>query len=241
MKHSTIPDQEELHKPLAGADTSSALTNLRAFIQTGALKAGAKLPAERKLAEILAVGRPALREAIKALSMLGALESRKGAGTYIKSLGALSSGWPAVVEVPETGLNLLELLEMRKMLEPRAAELAAVRASVDDLREIERARAAIESAGSDWKTVGELDFGLHQLIMSAAGNSILMDAYKYLHPLLLKSREITARTATDWGKMKQDHAKIVEALVRREPESAGRAMTEHLHNVGFDLISSRKR
>ncbi len=200
-----------------------------------------KLPAERTLASVLQVGRPALREAIKALTILGAVESRRGDGTYVKSPAALTAGWPAAIEVPETGLDLLELLEVRKMVEPVAAALAASRASVEELRDIEKIRLGIENAGSDWKTVGELDFALHQAIIAAAGNGILTGMYKKLTPLLLESREITARTATDWGKMAEDHRQIVDALVRREPAGAERAMMEHLHHVGFDLIATRKR
>lgn len=222
-------------------NTSSAMESLRSFIQDGNLKAGTKLPPERTLAAMLQVGRPALREAIKALSILGALVSRRGDGTYLKSIAAVTSGWPAHAEVPEARLDMLELLELRKMVEPRAAGLAASRASVEDLREIERARLAIENAGSDWKAVGELDFALHHLIITAAGNSILRDTYKYLTPLLMKSREITSRTAQDWERMRKDHAEIVKALIQRETGAAETAMMNHLHHVGFDLIAARKR
>jgi len=222
-------------------DGSSALEGLRSFIHDGKLKPGAKLPPERRLATMLKVGRPALREAIKALSSLGALVSRRGDGTYLKSVAPVTAGWPANVEIPEARLDLLELLELRKMVEPRAAGLAASRASVEDLREIERTRLAIENAGSDWKAIGELDLVLHQLIIIAAGNSILRDTYKYLTPLLLKSRQITARTAQDWQRMRKDHGEIVEALIRRDVRAAESAMMSHLHHVGFDLISVRKR
>jgi GntR family transcriptional regulator, transcriptional repressor for pyruvate dehydrogenase complex len=222
-------------------NTSSALESLRSFIQDGNLKPGTKLPPERILAAMLQIGRPALREAIKALSILGALVSRRGDGTYLKSAAAVTPGWPANAEVPEARLDMLELLELRKMVEPRAAGLAASHASVGDLREIERARLAIENAGSDWKAVGELDFVLHQLIIAAAGNNILRDTYKYLTPLLLKSREITSRTAQNWERMRKDHAEIVEALVQRESGAAETAMMNHLHHVGFDLIAAPKR
>ncbi|MGA8608832.1 MAG: FCD domain-containing protein [Candidatus Sulfotelmatobacter sp.] len=222
-------------------NTSSALESLRSFIQDGNLKPDMKLPPERTLAAMLQVGRPALREAIKALSILGALVSRRGDGTYLKSIAAVTSGWPANAEVPEARLDMLELLELRKMVEPRAAGLAASHASVEDLRLIERARVAIENAGSDWKAVGELDFALHQLIITATGNSILRDTYKYLTPLLMKSRLITARTAQDWKRMRKDHAEIVKALVRRDTKAAETSMMNHLHHVGFDLIAARKR
>ena len=200
------------------SDASSALTTLRDYIQFQELKTGKKLPPERTLASILKVGRPSLREAIKALSILGILESRRGDGTYIQSLGPLMSGWPSTVEIPERGLNMLELLEMRKMFEPRAAGLAAARASVEDLRNIERTRIAIEEAGSDWNSIGDLDLALHQLIVTSAGNSILSETYGTLRPLLLKSREITTHTAPGEERMKSDHRAIVDALVRREPE-----------------------
>ena len=166
------------------------------------LKPDMKPPPERTLAAMLQVGPPALRESIKALSILGALGSRRGDGTYPKSIAAVTSGWPANAEVPEARLDMLELFELRRMAEPRAARLAASHGSVEDLHQIERARVAIENAGSDWKAVGEPDFALHYLIITAIGNSILRDTYKYLTLLLIKSRAITSRTAQDWKRMR---------------------------------------
>src|SRR5271165_6353112 len=76
-----------IHTP-PGA-TTTALEKLRLLIENQGLQPGMKLPPERELAAQLAVGRPTLREAIKALSMLDVIESRRGAGTFIKSLGGL--------------------------------------------------------------------------------------------------------------------------------------------------------
>ncbi|MGB6728705.1 MAG: GntR family transcriptional regulator, partial [Terracidiphilus sp.] len=87
------------------------------------------LPTERALAEKLGVGRPAIRESIKALTILDVLESRRGDGTYLKSLDGLRSGWPAKVELGAREFSMLDLLEVRKMFEPKAAKLAATRAT----------------------------------------------------------------------------------------------------------------
>lgn len=228
-------------RSVSSSEPSSVLTQLRSFIENGSYSSGRKLPPERVLAAQLKVGRPAIREAIKALSILDVLESRRGDGTYVKSLAALHADWPAIIEVSENDLNMLELLEVRKILEPKVAALAAARASEHELREIVDAKAAIEAESSDWLKVGQLDYTLHAAIIRAAGNSILNGVHRYLTPYLMKSRAITARSVVDWTRMRADHTAIVEAICRGESLAAEQAMLEHMHHVGLDLISNRKR
>src|SRR5215471_20450125 len=140
-------------------EPSSVLAQLPSYIEDRAYSPGAKLPLERVLAAELKVGRPAVREAIKALSILEVLESRQGDGTYVKSLAGLYDDWPAAVEFSEKDLNMMEVLEVRKILEPKAAALAAARASEHQLREIAEAKAALDNqsipgskfAGSIWR------------------------------------------------------------------------------------------
>ncbi len=221
-------------------DPSNVIEKLKSFIEEGGYQPGEKLPPERDLAERLGVGRPALREGIKALCILDGLQSRRGDGTYVKSLDALTQGWPRRLEVP-TSFNMLDLLELRKMIEPKAAALAAARASESDLRRIERERRRIEDAGENWERIGTYDFLLHTTIIEAAGNRVLTDVNRFLAPLLKKSREITAGNAPNRIRMLNDHRAIVEAIVKREAQVAEQAMLEHLHTVGLDLIADRKR
>jgi GntR family transcriptional repressor for pyruvate dehydrogenase complex len=213
---------------------------LRQLIQDSNLGPGERLPPERSLAEQLQVGRPAVREGIKALCILDVLESRRGDGTYVKSLKALQADWPASLEVMDTEFNALDLLEVRKMLEPKAARLAATRANETQLRNIEQEHAAIEEC-QKWVKIARHDFLLHAAIIEAAGNPILTKLIRALNPLLRQSREVTASRAPDRTRMLKDHRAIVAAIVRGEAEQAERAMLEHLHNVGLDLISSRSR
>lgn len=222
-------------------ESPSVLARLRLYIEEGNYRPGDKLPPERVLAAELEVGRPAIREGIKALVILDVLESRRGDGTYLKSIRALTSGWPSLVEISDNDFNMLELLEVRKLIEPRAAALATARASEHELREIVEARAALEHESLTWQEAGRADFALHAAIIRASGNSILNKVHNYLAPLLLKSREITTRSVLDFTRMRADHAAIVDAICRGESAAAEKAMLEHMHAVGLDLISSKKR
>jgi len=213
---------------------------LRSLLQSGEFLPGSKLPPERALAVRLGVGRPALREAIKALSILDLLESRRGAGTFVKAQTELSARWPPKPDLDGTHFELLDLLEVRKMFEPRAAWLAATRATQKDLREIESARRTLEAAGDDWQRIVDLDLELHAAIIRAAGNAVLTWIHQMLTPAMLKSRKVTARSAPDRSRMYRDHNAIVEAILKRQPDLAERAMMEHLHTIGMDLIAEVK-
>ena len=222
------------------SDPSSVITMLRNFIEERGLEVGMTLPPERILAETFGVGRPAIREGIKALSILDVIESRRGDGTYIKSLDGLRAGWPTVVEIRSADFNLLDLLEVRKMFEPSAARLAATRANEDALRRIESECAQIENE-SDWEGMARHDLALHSAIIEAAGNPVLTELNNALARLQRKSRQITGANAPNRERMVSHHRQIVDAILRGEGEAAENAMLEHLHHVGLDLISNRKR
>ena len=229
-------DSEPEHAP----DSSGVLSMLRSFIEDGDYQVGTMLPPERVLAEKLGVGRPAIREAIKALSILDVIESRRGDGTYLKSLDGLKAGWPAKVELRSSDFNLLDLLEVRKMIEPAAARLAATRANERDLMRIESECVSIEKADG-WDGMAQHDMLLHTAIIEGAGNPVLTELHSALARLLRKSREITGSSAPDQRQMVKDHRLVVNSILRGEADVAEKAMLEHLHHVGLDLISNRKR
>ncbi len=225
----------------AVARRKDVLDQVRRLIQKRRLQPGAKLPPERALAVQLKVGRPAVREAIKALSVLDVIESRRGDGTYVKSLAALGGGWPARMQLTESNFNLIELLEVRKMIEPRAAALAAGRSDEKQLKSIERELLAQQARPHDRRTLARHDYLFHEAILRAAGNQVLCDVAEMLAPLLLKSREITGQTTPDVPKIIAQHRTIYEAIRIGESELAERAMKDHLQTVGLDLIADAKR
>lgn len=218
---------------------SQVLLKLRALITEHPYQPGMRLPPERLLAQKWRVGRPAVREAIKALTMLDVLASRRGDGTYVKSLCGLSVGWTAKVEEFNASFDMVELLEVRKMIEPRAAGLTAVRATASQIDEIRQEMLAQERQVDNRHLMGKHDFRFHDAIINAAGNGVLADLNRILGPLLLKSRSITAATAPDMNQMIEEHWKIFDAITGGQSDLAERAMLDHLHTVGLDLISAR--
>lgn len=221
-------------------EPTGVLAMLRAFIEEGDYQVGQNLPPERVLAETFGVGRPSVREGIKALGILDILESRRGSGTFIKSLDALHAGWPDETQLPPVSVNLLDLLEVRKMIEPVAARLAATRASEADLRRIQKECERIEQITS-WDGIGQHDLMLHTAIIEAAGNPVLTTMNAALGRISRESRKVTGHNAPDCRLMIEHHRSIVDAILRGEGPIAERAMLEHLHHVGLDLISNRKR
>lgn len=201
------------------------------------MQAGDRLPSERALALELRVGRPSIREAIKALQILDVLDSRHGDGTYIKSRAGLSGGWPSKVNLSHHNFDLMELLEVRKMFEPNSAALAAARRSAKQLELIEREVIEQEKRPDDRDNLARHDYLFHEEITNAAGNQVLQDIARSLSPLLLKSRKLTGATALDIRKTIDQHRTILEAIRLRDPYTAEQAMRVHLQSVGIDLIS----
>lgn len=233
-------DQLVVDKERRGPSPANTLSLLKSFIEAGNYSPGMVLPTERALAKELGVGRPAIRESIKALTILDVLESRRGDGTYLKSLDGLRTGWPSKVDLATKDFSLLDLLEVRKMIEPKAAKLAASRATESHLRRIKAQCTKVEES-TDWNAVIEHDMLLHTTIIEAAGNPILRELNSALTRLLHRSREISAAGAPDRKQMLDSHSRIVDAILQGDSDEAERAMLDHLHRVGMDLISDRKR
>lgn len=240
MNRASRSDQLVVNKKRRGTGPATTLSLLKSFIESGHYAPGMALPTERALAEKLGVGRPAIRESIKALTILDVLESRRGDGTYLKSMEGLRAGWPAQVELSTRDFSMLDLLEVRKMFEPKAAKLAASRAVESHLRRIESQRIKVKEA-KNWDAVAQRDLLLHTAIIEAAGNPILSELNSALTRLLHRSRQITGARAQDRSQMLNAHNAIVDAILKGDGDEAEKAMLEHLHQVGLDLISDRKR
>lgn len=198
-----------------------------------------KLPPERKLAEMFQIGRPALREAIQALAVLEVLVSRRGDGTYIKSLAHLQGGWPANPRLDRVDFDTIELLEVRKMLEPQAAALAAGRATQQQLQDMKQHLCAMIAHVKDVAVREQQDFLFHEAIIHAAGNSVLRALADSLTPLLIKSRQITGQTHRDTDRIIKHHRAIYEAIRTGNAHLAEDAMKQHLLGVAVDLVSER--
>lgn len=234
-----MSDTATLGQLQPGGSGHDLLARIRGFIEVEGLMPGMRLPAERNLAVRLQVSRPAIRETLKALSMLGVVETKRSDGTYIKSLEALPL---AVAARPiEVNYDLVELLEVRRMIEPRAAALAAARASDRQLAEIEKLLRIQEASLDDIHMLVEHDYLFHEAILRAAGNRVLFGLVRALAGPLRESRSITARTTPDVPSIIRQHRTIFNAIRTGQSELAEQAMIEHLQRTGIDLISEKKR
>ena len=226
--------------PSDGRVAGSALQRVVRLIREEDYRQGMKLPAERNLAETLSVGRPAIREAIRALQVLNVVESRRGDGTYIKSLAGLFDGSPASIQaLPD--VDTIQLLEVRRMFEPAAAALAAGRATPAHISAIEHELVCQERDPQDYRLLERHDLLFHEAIVEAAGNVVLSGIMRNLTPLLLKSLKITAQTTLDIPKVIRQHRAILETIRHGQSDLAEIAMKEHLQTTALDLLSDQKR
>lgn len=152
------------------------IAQLRDEIVGGNWPVGAKIPPEPVLAESLGVGRNTVREAVRALTHAGLLESRQGDGTYVRATSELSGAVRRRLERAE----LIEILEVRRGLEVEAARLAATRRTEADVAAIAVAlgrRDAALAAGAH-ETFVEADLAFHMAVVEATHNRVLTDLYR---------------------------------------------------------------
>src|SRR5689334_9915629 len=145
--------------------TDQAIDQIKQLIIDGEFLPGSRLPKEQGLAQRLGLSRNSLREAVRALTLIGVLEPRVGDGTYVTSLEPelLLTGMGFVSDLL-TGPTLLELHQVRRILEPVATEMAATRLDDDDLAALERCLAAMDDAETTQAFIAA-DAEFHRIIV----------------------------------------------------------------------------
>jgi GntR family transcriptional repressor for pyruvate dehydrogenase complex len=214
------------------AVTDDAIQQLKAMISSGELRPGDRLPREADLARDLGLSRNSLREAVRALSLIRILDVRQGDGTYVSSLASdsLLDALSFIVEFHHDA-SVLDLLEVRRILEPAASARAAVKISEPALREL----AEILQRGSADLPIEELmeaDVQFHRAIAAAAGNPVLASLIDSLSGPTQKAR--IWRGITQEGALQRtlaEHRAIFDAISRRDPELARTWATVHVAGV----------
>jgi GntR family transcriptional regulator, transcriptional repressor for pyruvate dehydrogenase complex len=201
--------------------TTQAIENIRAMIVDGRLAPGDRLPPEQELAELLGVSRGSLREAVRALSQINVLDVRRGDGTYVRSLepSDLLSGLFFAIELLQArGLD--EVLEVRRLLFPPAAGLAAQRATEEQLAAMRSVIEQLEVA-VDSETIANLHREFQGIVADATGNGWLSSI---LRALQLEGEHVRRAWLTSKPTIREvaiAHQKLIlEALERRDTEMA---------------------
>jgi len=216
-------------RKLAIAEEVSA--RLLSLIQDNYLGPGDKLPSERELAASMEVSRPSLREALRALAMMNVIETRQGDGTYVTSLepGLLVEHLDFVLSLDRSAIH--HLFEVRRIVEVGIAELAAQRATEDQITELDALLEKASHSTGDAEAFLKVDLAIHELIADAAGNPFLSRIMSSLSRLGLASRRRTGVLHSVREQSLDDHAAIVAAIKAQDPEAAALAMKDHLGHV----------
>jgi len=210
------------------------------LIKEGKLKPGEKLPSEHILAGKFGASRPSVREALTALEILGITESRGGKGNFIRDNFSSPLYEQRFKELEEEE-SPFELLEARKAVETEIAELAAEKATSEDIREIEEALDRMKNTLNDTPRVMEFDREFHIAIAKAAHNSILFQMMNYLADGLKESLWVNIKRKS-WAlpghpqKYLEEHTRLLEAIKKGDKEVARRTMYSHLADVEEDLL-----
>ena len=211
--------------------SEEVIGQVRDLITSGRLKIGDRLPAERELAKTLQVGRSTVREAIRALESLGILQARSGEGTFLVSYPDEQKSVLITANAFQSWDNQRKLFEVRMVIEPDLAALAARRASFEQIvkmREIlEEQEASVKRGTIDIKA----DTALHFLLAEAAGNEILLRMMDSLMNLLHETREASLRTTGRAVSSLKQHKAIVRAIEARDPAAAERRMRDHIKGM----------
>jgi GntR family transcriptional repressor for pyruvate dehydrogenase complex len=204
-------------------------------ILKGERKEGSQLPAERDLAKQFGVSRTAVREAIKALQEKGLVDAFPGRGTFVTN-GTSNSMRRSLDRIIKSGDpdGWAYLVEVRCILEPEIAALAAVRATAQDLAAMREAYDVMDNAGCDPDAYIEADLDFHLALAEAAANPIVLSLIDSIVGLLREQRLSMFRIEGGPERGQYHHKRILQAIEGCDPRGARAAMQAHLGQVRDD-------
>ena len=201
------------------------------LIRQGELEHGARLPSERAMAEQFKVSRSSVREAIRSLELQGLVVTKRGSGTFINTqdLDAVVALLASTLSSGPGGLDTLDdIFEMRHVLEPQIAAMAALRANPEEI-----ARLAETLEEQEWQIgAGETgvnaDTAFHFALATATHNAALIKVVSAVEDILSRSRNQTLQTPGRPSLSLASHRRILESIKQRDSQAARRAMDHHL-------------
>ena len=214
---------------MAAPLTEAAIARMREMIATGELEPGARLLPEGDLANLLGASRNTVREAVRALVTVHVLDVRRGDGTYVTSLRPelLLEGFGAAVDLMQEGFSL-ELIGVRRILEPAATALAAERMDDEALSTLAGYLQRMRDAASEAERI-EFDAEFHRLIAAKSGNQTLASMLTAVSSRTLRVRAWRGVAEEGAGpRTVAQHQDILDALIARDPIRASSAALVHV-------------
>jgi GntR family transcriptional regulator, transcriptional repressor for pyruvate dehydrogenase complex len=222
--------------PRSETASQTVLRQIIALLRSGRLRPGDRLPAERELAASLGISRPTVREALSALGLLGVVEQRQGRGTFlVDSMDRLPLE-PYLYRLLLNRGTIDELREVRELLEPRIAALAAERATPEACEELKAAFEAFErEARENLDVESEAAAGtrFHEALARATGNATFVLLVHNLSDLMSATGRVL--NEQEYGLSLEAHRDLLQAVVEHDPQRAEQVMTRHLADVATRL------
>jgi GntR family transcriptional repressor for pyruvate dehydrogenase complex len=218
-----------------------ALEQLVEIITSGEVSPGDRLPTERELGRRLGLSRSTVREAIRSLELLGVLDSRQGDGTYVRTLDARlvleATGFVSRLLRDE---DVLEMFQVRAVLDSAAASLAAARADASDREELQRRFDEIVHSATPERYL-EADMAFHAHIAALSGNRLLAALIESFsvrtHPIRLHTQIYASSGAHTSGQIPpNEHLGILGAILSGDPLAASVEAAAHARSGGADWI-----
>lgn len=204
---------------------------IQGLIRDGLLKPGDRLPPERELAETFQVSRGSLRDAIRALEVMGLVEPRQGEGTVVRDLSAEALVTPLSSILLQKRELIGELLDLRMMIEPPLAARAAARATLNEMLEMEGVLRRQKEKVDRGELAVEEDSEFHYSIAKAARNSVVLKVVDVFMDLLRESRERNLQVAGRLQKSFAGHRRILNAIRKRNESAAEFEMRRHIEEI----------
>ena len=213
------------------------VNQIESLIISGALKVGDQLPPERDLAEQFSVSRTAVREAIKALREKGLVEIHLGRGTFVTSStsGAVRRTFDLFIKADPIN-GSINLTEVREIMEPEIAGLAARRITQEQINSMQEAIEIMNAAvaADDSNAFIEADLDFHIVLAEASQNPIVLVLMDSIIDLLREQRKRIGNVSGGLARGQYHHQLILEAIIRHDEKEARNQMRKHLRQVSED-------
>lgn len=217
---------------------------IKKIIAEGKLKPGDRLPSVRSLAESFQVGQSTIREAFSSLKALGLIETKQGEGTFVCDYNPVTIHQPLSEFLLIRKEDIIDLLDVRKILERGSVALAAKRRTDDDLKKMEQVLKQMENDLNSDTYGEEADWAFHFAIAEASRNKIIVSLMEELSVKIKKflkaSRFQMYQTSGMPERLLKEHQNIFAAIEQQRVEEAEKAMVAHLNGVQKELLASNQ-
>lgn len=214
-----------------GRLSRQVVEQFQSMLASGEVVAGDRLPPERELAERFGVGRGSVREALRELEILGLVEARQGAGTYVRAVDSreLMAPFRSVVALSSAAAE--DIVAFRRMFEPQVAAMAAANADDDGRALLQQALRRYDRAlGDDHAVAADVDF--HEAVARCSANPLVIAVQHALAELFSEFRSHLAGSSYERDQaVARGHQAVFGAIVAGDADAARDAMARHLDMV----------